>query len=138
MLVELPPTHYPIALPLLSAFADHLIVAAALERTSPAAIFVDDPANPAAVFAATAEGHFLAGDATNPALVEAIHAVIVERVWRRYAVIPLYPAGDGWLAELPRIFGRPPILAERVVYCFDRPHPSPLGPLPTGFTLLTV
>lgn len=138
MIAALPRSRYPLVQPLLAAFDAHVIVAAALEGTSPAGVFVDDLAAPDVVFLATAEGHFLAGRPGSTAFVDGVHQIVAERVWRKYGGITLFTAGDDWAAVLPNLLGREPIVAERLIYVFDQACVEYPVALPDGYVLRSV
>ena len=71
---ELAPQHLREARSLFDGFDYSLSIRAAIEGNSPDRIFVDNVERPRTAFALTVEGYLLAGDHTDPVVLEALRA----------------------------------------------------------------
>jgi RimJ/RimL family protein N-acetyltransferase len=145
VIYELKPTKYDIVRPL---FADlipyNVIIAAAIEGTTPGRVYVDHPTEPRSAFLCSVEGYFLAGNPNNTAFNAALKQTILDTIFAGDTL----RAGDtelfvdctpaAWIDRLAEIFPRPVLINPRQHYvctalAFDwRAH------LPDGFAVRRV
>jgi RimJ/RimL family protein N-acetyltransferase len=115
---------------------------ALLDGTSPGYVLADDSATPAAAFAGTAEGFFLAGNPTHEGFIEEVNAHLVRRYFNDEPTV----AGDGiflrhhpigWKDRVAGLFKprEPMVLVGRHYLCTELAYSDWRDHLPRGFTV---
>ena len=78
---EVAPQQFEKARPLFDGFDYSLSIQAAIEGNNPGRIFVDNVERPRTAFALTVEGYLLAGDHTDPAILEALRHLLARQIF---------------------------------------------------------
>ncbi len=141
----LSPADYAAARPLFAGLDDHLAVAAILEGSAPATLYVDDPVRPRAAFTWTGYRFFLAGSPTIDAFNQAVRRLLPETVFPRaqaagLEMIELKHAPEGWADAITGAILRDkaPILARRHYYVLRSLRHDWRTVLPEGYRLAPI
>jgi RimJ/RimL family protein N-acetyltransferase len=138
MLHKLMPQDYGLVKPLFDELTINLIITAVFESSSPGCIYVDNTTAPTSAFMDSAEGHFLVGDADNPAFNAALKELIVNTFFAEEPYIVLECATPDWVATFDIIFQGRVVHYPRLYYTFDHMKLDWRAALPDGFTMQQV
>lgn len=139
---NLDPSHYDLVRPLFQPMEHHLAIAAILDGSAPAAIYVDDPAQPRAAFTRTGYRFFLAGSPQQAAFNEEVRTLLAETIALQalasgLEMFELKVASDEWEAPIRATIlrGHEVILAQRQYFRFAALRHDWRALLPAGFHL---
>jgi RimJ/RimL family protein N-acetyltransferase len=119
----------------------NILIPAVLEGTSPGRVYVDEVHNPQSTFLWSVEGYFLAGRPDNAAFNAALKDLILATVFAGDTLRPgdtelfvdCFP-GE-WVAQLPAIFPRPPLVNPRQHYLCTALAYDWRAHVPAGFSV---
>ncbi len=138
-------TEYARVRPLFQPLEHHLATAAILDGSAPAAIYVDDPAQPAAAFTWTGYRFFLAGSPQQAAFNEEVRTLLAETIAPQalasgLEMFELKVASDDWEAPIraTTLRGHEVIPAQRQYFRFAALRHDWRALLPAGFRLAFV
>ncbi len=136
---------YAVARPLFAGLDDHLAVAAILEGSAPAALYVDHPIRPCAAFTWTGYRFFLTGSPAVGAFSQAVRGLLMDTVFPQtqaagLEMIELAYAPEGWADAITGVILRDkaPILARRHYYVYHSLRHDWRSVLPAGYRLTRI
>ena len=136
MLHRLTQDKYDRVRPLFEGLAYQLSSTAVLAGTSPGAVWANDPGRPRTAFLASPEGCFLAGDAENEAVNQALNELIVGGILSRHEAIVVVWHPVTWKRKLDLVLeGCRPIEERRMHYRLDRLRVDWRSAVPSGFAV---
>lgn len=144
-MILLPLVDYAAVRPLFAGLDDHLAVAAILEGSAPAILYVDDPVRPRAAFTWTGYRFFLAGSPEGGAFNQAVRDLLADKVFPQaqaagLTMIELKYAPESWADVVTGVIlrDRAPILAHRHYYVFRSLRHDWQAMLPAGYRLAPI
>lgn len=142
---RLAPGEYNKVRPLFQPLDHHLAISAILENSAPAAVYVDDPARPAAAFTWTGYRYFLAGSPQQAAFNDEVRTLLAETIAPQalasgLETIELKVASDDWETPVRAAIlrGHEVIRAQRQYFRFAALRHDWRALLPAGFCLAFV